>query len=95
MAERRVQARREAIVGIATGVVLGIGLIYLVGVNYVGGWKVAPDRCSSSAVSASDGRPELSGSSVHKTSAWLPYWECVREYRDGSTRRSSIHVWWP
>jgi hypothetical protein len=55
MAERRVQARREAIAGIATGVVLGIGLIYLVGVNYVGGWKVAPDRCSSSAVSEFDG----------------------------------------
>lgn len=88
-------ARRDAIVGLAIGVVLGLALIYLAGVNYVGGWKVAPDRCSTSNPSASDGDPDLSGSSVHKTSAWLPYWECTREYRDGSRRRSSIHVWWP
>src|SRR5437763_1322992 len=93
--DRAVPARRVAIPGIAVGVVLGLVLIYFVGVNYAGAWKLAPDRCSASNPSASDAGPELSGSSVRKTSAWLPYWECTRDYRDGSTRRTSIHVWWP
>src|SRR3954452_22129889 len=86
--DRRVFGRRPtAIVAIALGVVLGSALIYFVGVNYVGGWKVAPDRCLTSDA-APDGGPDLSATRVHKTSAWLPYWECTRVYRDGSMRRT-------
>jgi hypothetical protein len=86
---------RHAIAGATAGALLGLVLIYFVVVNYAGGWKVAPQRCSGGQSSGSERRVELSGSSVRRTSAWLPYWECTREYRDGSTRRSSIHVWWP
>jgi hypothetical protein len=91
----RVSHRPPALLGFILGAVVALCGLYLLAANVVGDWKVAAERCSSTPPGDGDGDNPLAGSEVRSSSSWLPYWECSRNYKDGTVRQRSIHVGWP
>lgn len=81
------------VAGVMAVITLAFGGIFLAGVDYFAAWKGAMNQCVATAPGSAHGK--ALEWEVHPTSSWLPYYDCVMTFKDGTVRHRSLHVWRP